>query len=238
VTMTPKRIFVPTKSASDWQRLLAKPKLHWKRGKSAMSAAASWEAARSALPSEITQALEDTGDPALTGLELVLAIPEWEVPLPGGKTASHTDILAVARNENGVVVIGVEAKVDEPFGPTLGEKRAGVSPGQTVRLEYLHSVLGATTPLPDSLRYQLLHRTASAILTAQAFHSPTAVMTVQSFSPDDSWQDDYVAFCEALGAEPGIGKASPVPGHTSPRLFLAWCAGDQKFREMEIPGAS
>jgi len=35
-----KRVFVPTKSGSDWQRLLGKPELHWKMGRSAMSAAA------------------------------------------------------------------------------------------------------------------------------------------------------------------------------------------------------
>jgi hypothetical protein len=32
-----KRVFVPTQSGSDWQRLLAKPKLHWKKGRSAMT---------------------------------------------------------------------------------------------------------------------------------------------------------------------------------------------------------
>jgi len=35
-----KRIFVPTRTGSEWQRLLAKPLLHWKKGKSAMTAAA------------------------------------------------------------------------------------------------------------------------------------------------------------------------------------------------------
>jgi len=35
-----KRIFIPTKTGSDWQSLLAKPELHWKKGASAMTAAA------------------------------------------------------------------------------------------------------------------------------------------------------------------------------------------------------
>jgi len=35
-----KRIFAPTVSGTDWQRLLGKPKLHWKSGRSAMSTAA------------------------------------------------------------------------------------------------------------------------------------------------------------------------------------------------------
>jgi hypothetical protein len=45
-----KRIFIPTKTGSDWQGLLAKPKLHWKKGASAMTAAAAWEDAGDALP--------------------------------------------------------------------------------------------------------------------------------------------------------------------------------------------
>jgi len=44
-----KRIFIPTKAGSDWQSLLAKPKLHWKKGASAMTAAAAWEDAGRAL---------------------------------------------------------------------------------------------------------------------------------------------------------------------------------------------
>ena len=31
----------------------------------------------------------------------------------------------------------VEAKVDEPFGPTLSEKRSGASEGQLSRISYL-----------------------------------------------------------------------------------------------------
>ncbi|HMC22749.1 MAG TPA: hypothetical protein VKL19_12935, partial [Thermoanaerobaculia bacterium] len=93
-----KRILVPTESGADWKRLLAKPDLHWKPGKSAMSAAASWEAAGDRLPSELSAALAASNDPNLAGLELLLAVPEWEIELPGGLTTSHTDVLALARN--------------------------------------------------------------------------------------------------------------------------------------------
>ena len=41
-----KRIFVPTRGGSDWQRLLAKPSLHWKMGASAMTAAAAQQKMR------------------------------------------------------------------------------------------------------------------------------------------------------------------------------------------------
>jgi len=122
-----KRIFVPTVSGSDWQRLLGKPKLHWKSGRSAMSAAACWEESNPQLPSEISDVLEASGNKLLTSLELLIAIPEWEVDLPGGNRPSQTDVFAITRNGLGLVVLCVEAKVDETFGPTLGEKKADAS---------------------------------------------------------------------------------------------------------------
>lgn len=120
-----KRIFVPTRDGADWQRLLAKPKLHWKSGASAMTAAASWEAAADRLPPEIAALLSQTSQPELSDLHLLVAIPEWQVELPGGQTRSATDVLALCRNTSGLCTIAVEAKVLEDFGPTVGEKRAG-----------------------------------------------------------------------------------------------------------------
>jgi hypothetical protein len=106
-----KKIFVPTKSGADWQPLLAKPKVHWKVGASAMTAAAAWEAAADVLPPEITRLLESSREKVLSDLRLVLALPEWQVPLPGGTTTSNTDVLAICRNDLGVCILGVEAKV-------------------------------------------------------------------------------------------------------------------------------
>lgn len=74
-----------------------------------MSAAACWQESQPHLPAEITEVLEGAGDAALSGLELLLAVPEWEVELPGGDRPSQTDILAVARNTEGLVILGTEA---------------------------------------------------------------------------------------------------------------------------------
>lgn len=232
-----KRIFVPTQSANDWQRLLAKPELHWKKGRSAMASAACWEAANDALPKEVSVLLNSTSEPDLVDLDLLIAVPEWEVALEGGETASQTDVLALARNEHGLVVIGVEAKVDEEFGPTLGRKRLNSSQGQNQRMNYLHTVLRLAEPLADSIRYQLLHRTASVILTAQAFHASAAVMLVQSFSPVSRWREDFDAFCTAVDARAVSGDVSVVPTFEHPSLYLAWCAGEEKFLDVEVPSA-
>lgn len=232
-----KRIFVPTKTDTDWQCLLGKPKLHWKKGRSAMSAAACWEENHPFLPSEITRVLEDGEDPALSELELLVAIPEWEVELLGGETASQTDILAITRNQSGLVILGVEAKVDEPFGPTLGEKKTGATQGQLDRIAYLEKELGRTEPFGNHIRYQLLHRTVSAILTARAFHAPVAVMLVHSFSPSSKWREDFEAFCQGLSCTPLSEDLRKVPNIEGQRLILGWCKGNEKYLGVELPSA-
>jgi len=220
------RVFIPSQSPGDWQRLLAKPDRHWKAGASAMAAASSWETA-TGIPAEL-KAMLDSGPAILCDLELLIAIPEWEVALPGGATASRTDVLAITRNELGLVILAVEAKVNEPFGPTLAEKRREASAGQETRLRYLHEALGLGQPLPDKIRYQLVHRAASALLTGRLFHARAAVMIVQSFSSDSRWYEDFAAFAAALGVSPTSGSVLTVPGVPSLPLYRAWCCGDPK----------
>ncbi len=229
-----KRVFVPTRSGADWQPLLAKPTLHWKSGASAMTTAAAWEAAADALPPEIARLLDSSKDPLLVGQHLLLALPEWQVPLPGGATTSNTDVLAICRNDAGLCILGVEAKVLEAFGPTLAEKRAEASPGQVERLAYLHGLLRVDR-FDDAVRYQLLHRTASALLTATEFHASVAVMLVHAFDTPESQRTDFEAFRSAIGAREVAPLLYRVPGFESPTLYLAWCDGDPIFRKVSLP---
>ena len=225
------RVVVPTQSYADWQRLLAKPQLHWKTGYSAMTLARSWEAAQPSVPPEIRQALEGSGAPCLQGLELLLAIPEYQVALPGGQRASQTDVLALVRNGGGLVAVAVEGKVDEPFGPTIGGQKASASSGAGERLRFLADRLGLPGSTPETVRYQLLHRTVSALIAAEQFHASAAVMLVHSFSPAGKWFDDFSAFAALFGVRAAVGEAMQVrvPGGTP--LYIGWCKGDQRFRE-------
>ncbi len=202
-----------------------------------MSAAACWEEYQPHLPPEIVEVLEASQDSSLLGLELLLAIPEWEVELPGGETASQTDIFALARNMNGLAVLCVEAKVDEPFGPTLQEKKMDATEGQLGRIAYLEKVLGRTVPFPDHIRYQLLHRTVSALLSARAFHAPVALMLIHSFSKTSKWRDDFEVFCGELCYKTLSQDLREIPGVEGPRLILGWCRGNAKFLDIEIPSA-
>ena len=199
-----------------------------------MTTAAAWEASPDRLPSDVSAVLDSSRDESLLGLRLLAAIPEWEVPLEGGDTASRTDVLALCSNQYGLCVVAVEGKVDEDFGPLLGKKRADATPGVNTRLESLQEILKHSS-FDDSIRYQFLHRTASALLTAREFHARTAVMVVQSFGSKTSLREDFNNFCQALGAteiEAGLYLAKSFD---APRLFLVWCDGDKKFLQVDLP---
>jgi hypothetical protein len=87
----------------------------------------------------------------------------------------------------------------------------------------------------DKIRYQLLHRTASAIITARDFHASTAVMVVHSFSPEGKWRGDFIAFCDAMNAKRLSDDVYIVTTFANPKLYLVWCAGDKKFLDVELP---
>lgn len=214
--------------------MLAKPDFHWKKGRSAMCAAACWEDSQPNLPPEILDVLNESKDKALTNLELLIAVPEWQVKLSGGDTPSQTDILALARNEAGLAVIGVEAKVDEPFGPTLKEKKTNASQGQLDRITYLEKELECQASFEGHIRYQLLHRTVSALLTARAFHASTAIMLVQSFSQQEKWREDFEVFCNALGCSQQGKDIRRASRSDEFRLFLGWCQGDKKYLDIDL----
>lgn len=215
-----RRIYLPSTGPEDWRHLLADPDKHWKRGYSAMAAALSWEAAQG-LPPEIARIIGPEAD-------LLLAIPEHRVALPGGRRDSQCDVFALVAQGGGLVAVAVEAKVAEPFGPTVAEWMARPTPGRVTRLQAIADLLGCPLP-PGELRYQLFHRTAAAVLEARRFHAGRAAMIVQSFSAAHQWYEDFAAFCGFLGLEPARGQPldRALPGGLG--LTLGWATGAAAF---------
>src|SRR5438034_811060 len=115
-----------------------------------------------------------------------------------GSRASQTDVFVLARGNDALVAIAVEGKVDEPFGPTVGQRRAEPSEGLEERYAFLLRCLGLQQ-VGDSIRYQLLHQAASAVLAAEEYFAPYAVMLVHSFSANDLWFDDFSNFAALFG---------------------------------------
>ena len=215
------RVVVPSNGPEDWKRFLADPEKQWKRGYSAMAAALSWEAA-DGLPPEIDRQLGGS-------VELLLALPEHKVALPGGGRASQCDIFALARAKDATLAIAVEAKVNEPFGPTLGDWMEGASKGKHERMEFICALLGLDAPPPADLRYQLFHRTAAAVVEAQQFKTDRAAMIVQSFSQEHRWFDDFAAFTALFGIEALRGSPLEYILPSGLPLTLGWASGSAAF---------
>jgi len=197
-----------------------------------MTIAKAWEDA-GGMPPEVVRILNAAG-PRLAGLDPLAIIPEYKVPLPGGARASQADVFVVARGQAGLVTLAVEGKVDESFGPTVGEWRAQDTEGKRERLAFITRLLSPPTAIPDSIRYQLLHRTASAVLGAQQFFANQTVMLVHSFSPTDKWFDDFVAFTSLFDCRPKMGEVQRLGVLDGIEVFVGWCKGDQRFRTSSV----
>lgn len=216
-----------TTGPESWRVLLADPDKHWKTGFSARTLAHCWEAAEG-FPPEVNAVLAHCTAPELSSIEPVLAIPEFKVPLPGGKRASQNDIFVLAKTAAGPVTIMVEGKVNESFGPTLGEWRAEASEGKETRLAFLLELLALRDPPPE-VRYQLLHRSASALIAAEQYRAAAAVMLVHSFSAARAGYADYEAFISLFGARAAYGEVTPLGLRGGVPFFAAWVPGDQSF---------
>lgn len=194
-----------------------------------MTLARSWEAAAMGFPPEVKAAFEASGSPLLTGLAPLFAVPEFQVPLPGGIRLSQTDVLALARGKEGLVAMVVEGKVDEKVGPTLREKRIEPSDGFNEHLVLLLRYLELPPSIPQTIRYQFLHRTASALLVARQFDAKAAVMLVHSFSPANQGFSDFEAFAGLFNVAPEVGQIASAGMFEGMPLFLGWCEGDPRF---------
>ncbi|WP_323760484.1 DUF6946 family protein [Maricaulis sp.] len=218
-------IYRPTAGPNDWKAFLAKPDLHWKTGRSARSMAHSWEES-GGCPPEVSTCLQQMFE---AQPEPLFVVPEHQVDLPGGKAASQNDAFLLCAVGDELAAVMVEGKVDETFGPTLGEWLVDASPGKRVRLEALRSILKIDGEIEPDLRYQLFHRTASAVIEARRFRAGHAVCLIHSFSPTARWREDFERFARCLGATSIKSGWAQVPGHTNPTLHLAWVAGEARY---------
>jgi hypothetical protein len=220
------RIFVPSNGPGDWRCLLADPRTQWERQYSARTIAHCWED-REGFPDEVRKVLAQ--EPALAGAEPLLIFPEWKVSLPGGTRPSQNDVWALARSSDGLVSMTVEGKVKESFDKTLAEWKVDASPGKGARRAFLAEVLGLATPLNDAVRYQLLHRAASAVIEAERFGAAHAVMLVHSFSQEDLWFDDFALFVSQFGLNAEVGRIASATARNGMPLHLGWVRGDPRY---------
>jgi hypothetical protein len=179
------------------------------------------------VPPEVARILS----PVVGSIEPLIIVPEHKTPLPGGRRESQSDVFLLARHATGTVACTIEGKVDEPFGPTVGQQMLSASAGQTERMSYLCDRLGLSG-CPEEIHYQLLHRTASALIEADRFDASEAAMIVHSFSPTRKWFGAFARFVALLGGGEAREGEPLVISRLSKPLILGWAAGDERFRLM------
>lgn len=221
------RLFIPTLGPTDWRRLLADPATQWERFKSALEMAVCWESAREqarGIPSEVAAALDT--EPTLAGAHLLIGLPEHKVTFEGGGHPSQNDLWALLRVGSKLVSVAIEAKAGERLDDLVRDwlPKDGERSRKPERLSALKSRLAIPDADVSHIRYQLLHRTASALKEAERFGASTAVVLVQSFNrvaDEESWKD-VLKFGDVMDASIKDGAVVRSTRPTAIPLFIGW----------------
>jgi len=218
------RVHVPITRPEDVIPHLGSP-THWQPGRSAKSVADLWFASNS-IPASVAAVLKS--DPVFCDATLLDAFLERSVDLGDGERPSQTDLMAIVSLSDRIGILAIEAKVDEPFGPTVAEWLAqptGSSEARLNRLKILCDLLELDPANVGNVRYQLIHRTASAIFEARRYRSTEAAMLVQSFCAKRSWFDDFSKFVAAMGmGEATLNGISGIKVCGGVSLRIGWVA--------------
>ena len=219
-------VFVPSTGPLDWKPLLSNPEKQWMPCKSARAVAHCWED-HIGFPSEVETVLMQCK--TLSRIEPLIVFPEWKVPLPGGNKPSQNDVWVLAKTPEGLVSISIEGKVEERFANPLSKWMEKASDGKKERLQYLLSCLGLSTKPPGHIHYQLIHRTASAVIMAEECAAEAAVMLVHSFSRTDKRFSDYCKFSSLFKIDGEIGVLERTTARNGLPLYLGWVRGCKRY---------
>lgn len=241
------RLVIETQGLCDWRSRLADPIKHWRREFSAFELAVQWEMAgserknESGMPQEINRLLDGLVSQAVPR-KMLVGIVEHKVQLEHGVTASQNDMWAIVRVGDDLLSLAIEGKAGEGFdelvadwlkdgsrGPN-GEEDKKRTSKKPQRLASLQDILGIAGADVGHLRYQLLHRTASALIEAERIGAKYAAMIIQSFkNPKRNADgmahfDDFQRFGAALGVTVEAGRLSPMIDRKGIGLCLGWAS--------------
>ena len=216
-----RRLHVPLVKPEDVIPHLAKQELHWRAGYSAQELAVAWSSSLNDFPASVRAVVETA--PEYIGAEFVDGFFEREVDLRSPGRNSQTDLMVIAALNEELAVIAVEGKVEESFAELVSDWNT--TPGKQYRLEHLCKTLGLNPYEVGGIRYQLLHRSASAVYEAARYRCRHALMLVHSFSPTHRWFEDFAAFSRVMCLpieRPNVCSSAKLCAGVS--LRLAWVA--------------
>ncbi len=224
------KFYSEIQSPEDWRAQLANPKKNWAKGKSAYELAFTWLSADGNLPVSVSKLLDSCE--AFKNLIVDKAIVEKKVKLDEYGRPSQTDLMLYGHNKNGRIVITIEGKESESFDLPVSEwlksKREGSN--KKPRLDKLKVSLKLdkfNDEKVGKIGYQLLHRTASALLEAKDYGAKYAVMLIHSFLDNDRKDhfEDYSYFLGLMGMEDSLVKRNKIVGPVilnDINLYFGW----------------
>lgn len=173
-----------------WQFASPKLDIHWKDGRSAKENARAWIAAAPELQPDVAQAFENC--PSIGPIRRWSAEPEARIPIDRYRGEQpNIDLLLVAEDEHGPLVVAIEAKADEPFGDMLADRRrrAEATLGSNPRSKALARIdelidrfgLDYQQSHVPQLCYQLITATAAALEEAKRRSSKRVMLIVHEF---------------------------------------------------------
>ena len=196
---------------------------HWKDGRSAKENARAWIDASLGLQPDIAQILAACR--GIGPLRQWRAEPEARIAIDGFPgQPPNIDLLLVAEDDHGPVVIAIEAKADETFGNTLANQyrraqaRASENPRSmaVARIEDLldRFALDIEQRQVPQLRYQLLTATAAVLAEADRRSSERAVLIVHEFVTPSTRPERRE--CNGADLDRFLATALNRQGHLSP----------------------
>jgi len=222
-------------SLDEWSKLTPN---HINQKRSSYLMGKSWLEAGEAFPTSVAAALQKS---TIDSTELLLrfAVAERLTVLDTLRAPSRTDMMVYCcLRKTEKAVFAVEGKATEPFDDEIlrwirdaprtcrDPLSLPIKRGRKARLDFLNRLLGLNVGTDSALHYQLLHRTACALLEAKSICASTAFMLVQSFCKCPENWDAYVAFAKEMGfgqiEEDSFTEAKQRPAFPDIDLRLGW----------------
>lgn len=186
--------------------------VQWVDGRSAKELAKAWFpiSGQAQIPTELALLLSIHAD--FVTAEIKNGIPEVRIKLDDypGETR-NADLVLLAKRHDETILLTIEAKADEQFDMTIGEKLRSAAKGSNIpnRVEHLCKAMFGSTPTEKpalkELRYQLLHAMAATLIAARSHDAAKALFIVYEFATDKTLAEkrranhnDLVAFLDIL----------------------------------------
>lgn len=221
----------------DWRAIVGSDK--WVPTCSAFELAHKWHGCEK-FPNRVQSVLATFGAP-FAGLSIRYGMVEMPTFLDTLNAPSRTDLMLYCRTRNKeLVVMGVEGKATEPFGPPVRKwvrgGRGNPTPSRARRLRFLSDILGVDIPVDAEFGYQLIHRTACVVSECILHGAKVGLVVVHSFSERNpkNWRD-FCDFAKTIGISIDDGDKDVLKGGATlgPKkevaMHLAWVC-DQPVR--------